>query len=114
MWGRGEKRLVQQVFPVAGEFALGDHIGRRHHGGAAEARHQDRIALPNVGRLAERERLDPQGLDRLDEAEAGLMIVADDIGGHGASRVGDELRRMRLDHQIADRQHQPVVIDDDA
>ena len=49
---RGEQRLIEQVFPTAGELALGDDVGAGNHVGAAEARDQHGIALLDVGGLA--------------------------------------------------------------
>ena len=55
---------------------------------AAEARDQHRVALLDVGGLAERHRLELERLDRAQQAEAGLVVVADDVGRHGASAIG--------------------------
>ena len=71
-------------------------------------------SLDKVRGFAESDRLDLQRRDRLQQAEAGLMVVADDIGGHGAAVIRHHLGGMRLDHQIADGEHQAVLVDDDA
>jgi len=42
------------------------------------------------------------------------MIVADDVRRYGAPVVVDDLGRVGLDHEIADRQDQTGAIDDDA
>ncbi len=111
---RGVDRLVEQIFPVADELALADHECRNHIAGAAAARDHHDVFLFDVGDLAERERLDLEWLDRAQQAKARLMIIADDTGREGASVIGDDLGRIGLDHQIADRQDEPVGIDQDA
>ena len=67
-----------------------------------------------VGGLAERHGLELERLDCPQQPKAGFVVVADHIGRHGASVVVDDLGRIGLDHQIADRQHQTVSIDEDA
>jgi len=64
--------------------------------------------LPNV------ERFDLEWLDRAQQTKARLVIIADDTGREGAPVVGGDLGRIGLDHQIADRQDEPVGIDQDA
>ena len=112
--GDGEDRLVDHVLPAAGEHAAARDAHRRHHADAAEARHQHRIALLEVGGLADRQRLDLERLEGAQQPEAGLVIVADHAGRHGAAGVGDHLGGVRLDHQIADGEHQAVLVDQDA
>ena len=111
---RGEDRLVEEVFPAAGELALSDDAGGRHRVGAAEARDQHRIALLNLGRLAERNRRDLDRHERPQQAEPGLVVVSDDARRHCAPVVEADLRRLCLDHEIADGEHETVVVDDDA
>src|SRR4029077_5513151 len=106
--------LLEHILPAAGEFALGDDIGPAHHGGAAEACNQYGIALLDLGGLAQRHRLWRVGAARAPQAEAAFVIVADDVRRYGAPVVVDDLGRVGLDHEIADRQHKTGAIDDDA
>ena len=55
-----------------------------------------------------------QRLDGAQQAETGLVVVADDVRRHGMSAVVDDLGRVGLDHQIADRQDEAVAVDKDA
>ena len=64
--------------------------------------------------LAERHRLDLERLGGAQQAEAGVVVVADDVGGGLAAGIGDDLGGMRLDHQVADGEDQALVVDDDA
>ena len=56
----------------------------------------------------------PGGVERLYQAEAGFLVVADNVAGDGAAAGVDQPHRCRLDDQIADGQHQSTVRDDDA
>ena len=42
------------------------------------------------------------------------MVVADDGRRQGAAGARDDLGGMRLHHQIADGEHEPALVDDDA
>src|SRR5882757_703122 len=111
---RGVDRLVEQIFPVADELALADHERGHHHVGAATSCDHHDVFLFDVGDLAERERLDLEWLDRAKQAKTSLVIIADYAGRDGAPVVGDDLGRIGLDHQVADRQDEPVGIDQNA
>ena len=79
---RSEDRLVEHVFPIAGEFAFGDDVDGRHHVGAAEAR--DRTATSRTFTSADLPsgmRLELQRLDRPQQPEAELVVIADDVAG---------------------------------
>jgi hypothetical protein len=114
MGRRREERLVQQIFPAAGEFALPDDIGAGHHGRTTEARDQHWVAFLHVGGLAQRHRLVFERFDRAQQAEARFMVVADDVCRHGPPVVVDDFGGVGLDHQVADRQDEAVTVDKDA
>ena len=85
---RREDRLVEQVFPAAGELALGRDIGRRHQPGPPWLA----ISTGSFG-FTSAERPNESGLifkrlDGLEDAEAGLVVVSDDGRRHGAARIG--------------------------
>ena len=60
------------------------------------------------------QRLDLERLGGAQQAEAGVVVVADHIGGGLAAGIGENFGGMRLDHQIADGEDQALVVDDDA
>ena len=113
MGGRGEDRLVEKIFPIAGEFLLADnHRAHRFCPGAGGDRH--RIAELGLARAAELERRAIQVAERLDEAEAGLRIDGKRVSrGDPAFSVG-EPDMLGLGDQIPDRQHKAALADDDA
>ena len=72
--GDGEDRLVQHVFPIAGEFLLGgDAAGERAGAPAGAADHH---ALADFGRArgADGKRGKIDLAERLYQAEAGLLV----------------------------------------
>ncbi len=60
------------------------------------------------------ERLHVQSAERLDETEAGFLIIGEDMPGHGAAGRGGEPNGLGLGDQIADRQDETVAADQDA
>ena len=80
--GNGEDRLVQHVFPIAGEFLLGgDAAGERARAPAGAADHHP---LADLGRLrrADRQRRQVDLAQRLHQAEAGLLVEAERMAFH--------------------------------
>jgi hypothetical protein len=110
---RGEQRFVQQVFPVAGEFATRDQP--RHEG-------MRRAAMPDdVDAVADRQRCGRTALQRRaaqptqgqHQPEARDLVVGQRVALDGAAVVRGEPDRGRFGDQVADRQHQLAVIDKD-
>ncbi len=84
--GRGEDRLVEEVLPVAGKLlarddARGDRVGDAAAGGGDDAGAGKR----GVG-VAEGQGRDVDAAERLDQAEAGLLIESDDVAREGCGR----------------------------
>ncbi len=74
--GCGEDRLVERVFPVAGELLLErDAPGQRARAPADAADHHA-IADLRCARGAERQRFEVETSEHLHEAEAGLLVDA--------------------------------------
>jgi hypothetical protein len=111
---RGEDRLVQEVFPVARELALGHDLDADRVGAPAGRTDDRRVLLGHVGRGAEHRRLDPKRLDRAHEPEAGLVVVGDRMGLHDASAHRGQRHLVGLRDQIADGEHETLLVDDDA
>ena len=76
-------------------------------------RHQDDGAFIERARVAELERPDAGRQGRAQEAEAGGVVVGDDLGGC-APAAGGDLDRFGLEDQIADGDDQPGGVDHDA
>ena len=111
---RGEDRLVEHVFPVAGEFLLGDDArGDRALPPAGAADH-DALADRRGARLADLERRHVELGQRLHQTEAGLLVVAEHMAGHRAAVVEREPDRLGLGDQIADGQNEAVAANEDA
>src|ERR1700692_2134027 len=84
---RGEDRLVEHVFPIAGEFLLGDDTGGDRALPAAGAGDHDALADRGGGRWADFQRRHVELGERLNEAETGLLVVTQDVAGHRAAVV---------------------------
>ena len=105
----GEDRLVEHVFPIAGEFLpRGDAAGDRTRAPAGAADHH---ALADLGRLrcAERQCRQVDLAERLHQAEAGLLVGAERVALDHAAVAQMQPDLLGLGDQIADGQHQPVV-----
>ena len=113
MGGGGEDRLVEQIFPIAGELLLADDHGA--DGLHARARRDDhRIAEFCLARAAKLERRAVQPVERLHEAEPAHRIDGERVsGGDAAAGVGKP-DILGLHDEIADRQHETAFPDDDA
>ena len=109
---RGEDRLVDEIFPVAGEFLLGDDVGVDMLADTVGERHGVAdIGLPGV---AELDRRQAERRQRLHQAEAGLLIVGQRMrGNHSAVLVGQP-DFLGLGDQIADGEHHAILADEDA
>ena len=106
---RREDRLVQYIFPIAGEFLLGrDAAGERTRAPAGAANHHP-LADRGLLRRAERQRRPVDLAQRLHQAETGLLIEAKRMAFHHVSVVAMQPDGLRLGDQIADGQHQAVV-----
>jgi putative membrane protein len=106
---RGEDRLVQHVFPVAGEFLLGDDA--RGHRGFAPAGPADHHVLADLrfGRTAQRQRRQVEMRQRLHHAEAGLLVIAEHVAGHHFAAAERDPDVVGLGDQIADGEHDAVA-----
>ena len=84
---RGEDRFVEHIFPIAGEFLLGDDAGRDRALPSAGAADDDALADRGRGRFADLERRHVELGERLHQAKAGLLVVAEHVPRHGAAVV---------------------------
>ena len=113
MGGGGEDRLVEEIFPIAGELLLADHH-RPDRLGSRAGRHRHLIAELRLARSSELERRTIERAQRLHQAEAGLAIDRERVSGGDAAFGVGEPDALGLHDQIADRQHQTALADDDA
>ena len=107
--GIGEDRLVEHVFPIAGEFLLGgDAAGQRARAPAGAADH-DALADLGAARRADRQRRQIELAERLHQAEAGLLVEAERMALHHAAVAEMQPDGFGFGDQIADGEHQAVV-----
>ena len=106
---RGEDRLVEHVFPIAGEFLLGGDAAGERAGAAAGA--ADHHALADLGRArgADGQRRQIDRTQRLHQAEAGLLVEGERMAFHHAAVAEMQPDGRGLGDQVADGQHQAVV-----
>src|SRR6516164_8576618 len=109
---RGEDRLVEHVFPIAGEFLLGGDA--RHHRMLASARAGDHDGIAHFGRLrlADRQRGQLDARQRLDQPEAGLLVVGQDVTGNRAAVREVQPDRFRLGDEVSDGEHHALADQD--
>jgi hypothetical protein len=109
MPGMGEDRLIQQVFPIAGEFLLGRDLACDRARASAGAADHHAVADLGGGGRAERQRIEVEVAERLHQAEAGFEIEAERVAFHHAAVAAMQPHRFGLGDEIADGQHQPVI-----
>jgi hypothetical protein len=113
MGGGGEDRLLQQIFPIAGEFLLADDLGAEGLA-PAPARDHDRLAELDRAGAAELERRQAEPAQGLDQAEARLLVIGQDMAGGDPSVDIGQPDALRLGDQIADGQDETVGADNHA
>jgi hypothetical protein len=98
-WCR-ENRLVEQIFPIAGEFLPGDDICLDEFSDAIGQ--HDGIAGLGRRRVAEIHRRRIQGSKRLHQAEAAFLIIGKCMGGNHAPLMGRQPDLFGLGDEITD------------
>ena len=111
---RGEDRVLDEVFPVAGELAPGND-GRDRDGLLLAAGHDHQaIELRHRRRRSDPDRPRRELPERFHEAESGGVVVRDD-GGRNRGAVGiRHLDRVGFHDQVADGEDEAVVANHDA
>jgi hypothetical protein len=110
----GKYGLGQQILPVAGEVAARDHLCAGDRAPAAEADDQDIGIRVQCGRAAQRDGFNLQPAQRAQQTESGLVVVSHYLGRHHTLAGQQDLGLDRLQDQIADGQHQAVIVNDHA
>ena len=111
---RGEDRFVEHIFPVAGEFLLGDDTGGDRALPSAGAADHDAFADRGGCELADFERRHFELGQRLNQAEAGLLVVAEHMARHRAAVIERDPDRVRFGNQVADGENESVAADEHA
>ena len=106
---RSEDRLVEHVFPIAGEFLLGDDARGHRAGAATGAADHHPLADRHCGRAADLERRHVELGERLNEAEPGFLVVAERVARHRAAVAQGEPNRFRLGDQITDGEDKAII-----
>src|SRR5262245_28431973 len=107
---RGVDRLIQQILPVADEWAARDDVRGRH---AVESHDQHHLSFRDCRRMPKLNRPDRQRAQCLEEPEAGGVVVPNNRGGECAPIGSGELDGFRLDDEIADGEDEALRVDDD-
>ena len=107
----GEQGFVQHVFPVAGELALRDDAPGDGRAGAGVPGDDHRVAHVAFGARPELDGRSGERLEGLDEPEAGFLVGAHDVPGHGAAGLVGEPHGLRLGHEVADGQYEAGLAD---
>ena len=101
----GEDRARNQVFPIAGEFVLtilAASAQPRRLGADGE-----RVALANGGRMAKLHRLHTEIIMGPKQAEAGLVVIRNNMRLGDALDAGSDRDKIAFVNQIPDCQQQP-------
>src|SRR5580658_10929417 len=110
MSGRGEDRLLEQIFPISRVLLLADH--RSADGLPAAATGKDHgIVRRKLARAAEWERRHAEPTQRLHQAEPGLPVMGEHVPGDGAAVGRAEPEALGLDDEIADGEHETAFAD---
>jgi hypothetical protein len=109
--GRRVDRFVQQVFPIAGELALGEHRRAQRPRAPAVPGNDDVLADAAGGGGPARERPHGELAERLHQAEARRLVVAERKRRHHHALVRGEPDRARLGDEVADGEDESVVPD---
>src|SRR6516164_4472777 len=109
--GCGKDRVVEHVFPIAGKFLTGDDPRRDGVTATALGGHDRAIAGADAYSDPEIDRRNVQFAQGLDETEAGLLVVGEDMTRYGTATGGGEPDRLGLGDEIADGQDEAVLAD---
>ena len=108
---RGEERLIEQVFPVAGKLALRNQPGLERVVAAAVSDHECRIADIEFGRTAALKVGDGELAQGLDQAKAGCVVVGQRMPRHDRAAIGGEPDLRCLVDEVADSEDKTILTD---
>ena len=108
MRGRGEKRVVNQILPVTGEFLAAHHLGFHRAMPAPRCSQQGVVAHLHGITVANGNFRDVQPPERLHQAKAGFVIHGQAMARHSAAIGGGQPNAFGFHDQVAHRQHQPA------
>src|SRR5262249_56635217 len=109
MCRRREDRLVEQVFPVAGEFLAGSDAGSDRVVASAGAGNYDRLAHHGLPRLPERQCGHVEAIQPLQQAAPTLPVVAKHMAGSDPTGGEGDPHLPGLGDQIADGEQDAVL-----
>ena len=105
----GEDRVLEHVFPIAGEFLPRGDARRDRAGAAAGAAEHDALADLRLGGRADRQRRQVELGQRLHQAEAGLLVDRERMARRDAAVMHVDPDGLGLGDQVADREDQAVA-----
>src|SRR5579872_203909 len=109
----GENRLIEQIFPIAGELLFADNM-RLDRLSPAAACDDDGIAGLHVAHPAKLQGRQVETAQRLDQAKAALLIVSQRVRRNDAAVIAGQPNALRFGDQIADGEDKAAVLDHDA
>ena len=109
----GEERLIQYVLPVAGKLAPRDELGLERMLAAAVTGDDDIVADAAGSCSAPWKRRRGQLAERLHQSEAGRLIIGERMTRDRRTLVRVQPDGRRFGDQIADREHESIVANDD-
>ena len=111
---RREQGLVEQVFPIAGKLSPRENT--RSQRVAASAVADDEHVVVQIGRfeVGAWNRAQVELAQRQYEPQARHLVVCKRMARNDVARMRRQPDRFRFGDQVADRQHEAIIIDDDA
>src|SRR6516225_10128537 len=110
----GEDRLVEHIFPIAGEFLPGRDARRDRMMASAGSPDHDALANSRFSRRPDRERRKLDSRQRLDQPKTGLLVVAEHVARRWAAVAESKPNLLGFGNQITDREYNAVFADEDA
>ena len=98
----GEDAFFEDVFPIARELTLGDHVGADRAAAATIPRDDDRSAFGQIPGSSQQHGRQAEGAQGLYQAESRCLVVSDDMCGDSLSLVGGQPDFVGLGDEIAD------------
>jgi hypothetical protein len=111
MCRRREYRLVENIFPVAGELLLADDACRNRTLHAAGTAHNHTCADLSLRGIAEGQARKIEAAQGLQQTEAGFLVVTQHMPRGDLSTAGADPYGLRLGDQVTDGQNHAVVAD---
>src|SRR5262245_39770542 len=111
---RREDRFVEHIFPVTGEFLPRRDARRDGAMSSAGAADHDALTDLHFARPPERQRRELDVRERLHEAEARLLVIAEHMSRRRLTVAEGEPDLLGFGDQVSDGEDDATLTDDDA